>query len=125
MIVIQDQDQVARQPGDLVQQADHRRFSAAQLGRADDLARLVAHLRVDGLDRGDEVGPKADRVVVALSRESQAAVDPAPPSQLVTRVDLPNPAGAETNASFRARPRVQALGKVGARHEFKCGLGDV
>ncbi len=66
VIVIQDQDQRVGESGDIVYQADHGGFSGAQLGGADDVAGFVAHLVAHGLNRGDEVGPEPDRVVVAL-----------------------------------------------------------
>jgi len=66
VIVVKDQDQIVGEFGDLVQQADDRGVSTAQLGGGDDLLGLVAHILLDGLDGGDEVGPKAGGIVVPL-----------------------------------------------------------
>ena len=66
MIIIQNQGEIAGQLGDIIDQVDNYRFAVAQLRRTGELARFYSYLLVNILNRGDQVGPEPDRIIVPL-----------------------------------------------------------
>ena len=71
VIVIQNQDQLVCELGDIVYQADHHRLHAARLRRADDLACFVTYFLIDGLSLSAELN------VLYIDQTTQPGLDPA------------------------------------------------
>ena len=75
------------------------------------------------MEGGRQVAEEADGIVVALVVDTQATLRGPACARSESKVDLPNPAGAETSVSGPALPRSICSASRGRETRFGLGAG--
>ena len=118
VVVVEDEVELARRCGNLVEEGPRQSFDARELGRAqrgqDDLPEPL----IEGSQRGDEVGQELDRVIVSsVQGEPGDRMSPGCPllRPLADQRGLAEARRRRDERQPASRLRVQLLGQAGTR----------
>ena len=103
MVVVQDEDDILREAGDLIEQGRQYPFRRRGLRAAQRSGQVLADLCVDGLQSRNEVEGKRVMSLSPSSRDNRAARRPLPAIHSAATVVLPKPAGSEHDLGPKRR----------------------
>src|SRR3712207_8935901 len=125
VVVVQDEDELVREGGDVIEQGRQDRVDGRWLRRLQHTQYTLSNRRRNGLQRSDEVQEKAGEVVLPRVQRQPGGWSRAMSNPFTEERGFPEAGGSRDEGQLAVQPRVQLLGQARAQDHVRPQWRDV